>query len=56
MLFFSLFLFSLLFASSSEPYKVPSLCRKLAAGKGSDGVRLNQSVELNRCITEFNFH
>ena len=46
----------LLCASSSEPCKVPSLCRKLAAGKGSDGVRLNQSVELNRCITEFNFH
>ena len=46
----------LLCASSSEPCKVPSLCRKLAAGKGSDGVRLNQSVELNQCITVFNFH
>ena len=53
MLFFSLFLFSLLFASSSEPYKVPSMCRRPAVEKGSDCIRLNQSVELNRCITEF---
>ena len=47
MLFFSLFLFSLLFSSSSEPYKVPSVCRRLAVGEGSDCIRLNQSVELN---------
>ena len=47
MLFFTLLLFSLLFASSSEPYKVPSVCRRLAVGKGSDCIRLNQSVELN---------
>ena len=44
---FLLFLFPLLFSSSSEPYKVPSVCRRLAVGEGSDCIRLNQSVELN---------
>ena len=44
---FLLFLFPLLFSSSSEPYKAPSVCRKLAVGEGSGCIRLNQSVELH---------